>query len=103
MTERRESPRVTVELWVEESLEKETYFQRASNLSVGGLFLEGTLPHPPGTTVRLRFSLPGEAEAIETKGEIVNVPGAEGRGMGVHFVDLPDVHRARIERFVAAV
>lgn len=98
MTDRRESPRVTIELWVEESLEKELYFQRASNLSAGGLFLDGTLPHPPGTVVRLRFSLPGDPVPIETAGEIVNVPG--GRGMGLHFVDLADADRARILRFI---
>jgi len=101
MTDRRESPRVTVELWVEESLGKELYFQRASNVSAGGLFLEGTLPHPPGTVVRLRFSLPGDPYVIETKGEIVNIPGEEGRGMGLHFVDLADADRARIERLLA--
>ena len=93
---------MTVELWVEESLERETYFQRASNLSVGGLFLEGTLPHPAGTVVRLRFALPGEATPVETDGEIVNVPGKEGRGMGLHFVGLSAADRARIERFIAA-
>jgi uncharacterized protein (TIGR02266 family) len=100
MSERRENPRVTVELWVEESLGKEVYFQRASNLSTGGLFLEGTLPHAPGTVVRLRFSLPGETEVIETRGEIVNVPGEEGRGMGLQFVGLSDADHARIARFV---
>jgi uncharacterized protein (TIGR02266 family) len=102
MAERRESRRVTVELWVEESHGRELYFQRASNLSIGGLFLEGTLPHPPGTVVRLRFTLPGDSTPIETRGEIVNVPGEEGRGMGLHFVELSPSDRERIDRFIAA-
>ena len=53
--ERRASPRVDVRLEVVETHEDSTYFQRTANLSVGGLFLEGTMPHPPGTKVRLQL------------------------------------------------
>ena len=52
--ERREHRRLPVKLWVDEIHESNTYFQRAANLSVGGMFLEGTIPHPAGTVVHLQ-------------------------------------------------
>lgn len=103
--ERRSAERVECEIWVEESHDRETYFQRAVNLSAGGLFFDRTIPHPNGTVVNLRFELPGAdgpaQSSIEVKGEIVNTPEGGGLGMGVRFVDLPAEARARIEKFVA--
>lgn len=98
--ERRASPRIPVEMWVEESTERELYFQRGANISVGGLYLQQTIPHPKGTRVNLRFTLPGEENPVEVKGEIVNVSPDEPLGMGVKFLDLRDVDRLRIEHFV---
>jgi uncharacterized protein (TIGR02266 family) len=98
--DRRTAERIPVEMWVEESNAEELYFQRSGNLSVGGIFLENTIPHPMGTQVELRFTLPGEAQPIKVKGRIVNVPDAGGFGMGVQFVDLDGATRERIHRFV---
>lgn len=99
--ERREASRVDIEMWVEESRDRETYFQRCTNLSAGGLFLDRTIPHPVGTIVRLRFSLPDGGAAIETRGEIVNAADGERLGMGVKFLDLAEDARARLAAFVA--
>ncbi len=101
-SDRREAARVTLELWVEESMEREVYFQRASNLSIGGLFLEGTLPQEPGTVVRVRFTLPGATAPIEARAEIVHAPESQGRGMGLRFVELSEADRAGIEAFVGS-
>ena len=60
-SERRGSERVVVDLWVEEHTDDALYFQRATNLSMGGLFLDRTLPHPAGTRVQLEVRLPGDA------------------------------------------
>ena len=98
--ERRASPRVDVRLEVVETHEDSTYFQRTGNLSAGGLFLEGTMPHPPGTKVRLRFSLPNDERAVEVTGEITAPGGDEGLGMGVRFLDLSTEDRRRVERFL---
>jgi uncharacterized protein (TIGR02266 family) len=100
-TDRREATRVDIEMWVEESRERETYFQRCTNLSAGGLFLDRTIPHVVGTIVRLRFTLPDGAESIETRGEIVNAADGDRLGMGVKFLDLPEDARGRIVAFVA--
>lgn len=99
-TDRRSGPRIPLEMWVEESTEDEMYFQRGANLSVGGLFLENTVPHPVGTQVTLAFSLPGTHERVSVRGEIVNARSGTF-GMGVKFIDLTPADRERIERFVA--
>ncbi|MBI5480976.1 MAG: PilZ domain-containing protein [Deltaproteobacteria bacterium] len=98
--ERRESPRIPVEMWVEESTERELYFQRSANLSVGGIFLENTIPHPKGTIVNLQFTLPGDTLPVKVRGEIVNAAASDELGMGIKFVDVdPEVER-RISEFV---
>jgi uncharacterized protein (TIGR02266 family) len=99
--ERRESPRIPVEMWVEESTERELYFQRSANLSSGGIYLENTIPHPKGTLVNLQFTLPGDTVPVKVRGEIVNAAAADELGMGIKFVDVdPEVER-RIADFVA--
>lgn len=99
--ERRASERIAVELWVEESTERELYFQRSGNISTGGMFLERTIPHAKGTVVNLQFTLPGDSQPFRVRGEIVNVgDDEETLGMGVKFVDLDDGDRERLEAFI---
>ncbi|MGC4114375.1 MAG: PilZ domain-containing protein [Myxococcales bacterium] len=95
--ERRRDRRVPVELWIEAEAGDELYFHRAANLSVGGAFFDKTIPEPAGKIVQLRFSLPGGGAEISCKGEIVN---AKDFAMGVHFVDLAEADRQRIEALV---
>ena len=80
-------------MWVDETHEGTTYFQRAGNLSAGGIYIEGTIPHQPGTKIRLRFTLPGDSKPVEVRGEVVAGTAAD-TGMHVRFIDLseqPDV------------
>ncbi len=100
--ERRRSPRVPIEMWVEESpRERETYFQRSANLSVGGIFLDHTVPHPLGTEVKLQFTLPGESEPVKVVGQIVGAtPDDAAAGMSVKFISMSDEARAAIERWL---
>jgi uncharacterized protein (TIGR02266 family) len=87
-------------MWVEESTERELYFQRSANLSSGGIFLENTIPHPKGTVVNLQFTLPGDSVPLKVRGEIVNAAAADELGMGIKFIDVtPDVEE-RIMDFV---
>lgn len=95
--EKRKEQRVPVDLWIEAEREGELYYQRASNLSVGGAFFAQTIPLPLGTKVSLKFTLPGDAHEIACEGEIVT---AKELGMGVQFIALPESDRARIERLV---
>jgi uncharacterized protein (TIGR02266 family) len=99
-SERRESPRIPVEMWVEESTERELYFQRSANLSVGGIFLENTIPHPKGTVVNLQFTLPGDTQPIKVRGEIVNAAASDELGMGIKFLEVGPEDQRRISEFV---
>jgi len=98
--ERRTSQRLPVQLHVIETHEDSVYFQRTANLSAGGLYLEGTMPHPPGTRVRLRFALPNDETPIEVTGEIMPPGKDKELGMGVRFIDLKPEDRERIDRFI---
>lgn len=97
-TEKRREARIPVDLWIEAVRDGELYYQRATNLSVGGAFFVQTIPLPIGTRVQLRFSLPGDAHEIACDGDIV---AAKELGMGVQFVELAAADRSRIERLIA--
>ncbi len=99
--ERRTEARVPVDLWVESEEGEATYFQRAGNLSAGGAFFTQTMPHPVGTRVRLRFSLPDDPGEIQCAGEIVSAVAAGEPGMGVKFLDLAPEIQARIRALAA--
>lgn len=88
-------------MWVEEVGDNSLYFQRSANISIGGLFLEKTIPHPPGTRVKLQFTLPGDKEPLEVVGEIVHGEEFGDRlGMGVKFVSLPKAVHQHLEKFI---
>ena len=95
--DKRRQRRIPVELWIEAERNGELYFQRASNLSVGGAFFTQTVPLPVGTLVSLKFSLPGDAYEIQCKGEIVT---AKDLGMGVQFIDIAEIDVMRIESLI---
>ncbi|MCX7944696.1 MAG: TIGR02266 family protein [Deltaproteobacteria bacterium] len=99
--EKRSSIRVPIDIWVEESRDGELYYQRTANISEGGLFFERTVPHPKGTIVNLKFTLPNQSEPIQVRGEIVNLPNdSEGLGMGVKFLDLTEQQRKAISDYI---
>lgn len=101
--DRRRTARAPLDLWVEEEKGNELYFRRTGNVSLGGIYFEQTIPHALGTTVRLRFSLPGEVELIEAQAEIVNTPASkDGLGMGLAFKDMTDVARRQLAAFLDA-
>jgi len=94
-SERRAHARQDVRLEALERTEAGFYFQRTRNLSMGGAFLEGTLPHPAGTRVSLELQLPGDTAALDVDGEVVEAPDG-GVGMGIRFVDLSATQRLRL-------
>jgi len=98
-TERRAQARVPVDMWVEEEADNAVYFQRSANVSSGGLFLEYSVPHPTGTRVRIRFTLPGIQGEVTAHAEIVKADG--GLGMHLKFLDLGPDAAARIEQYIA--
>ena len=86
--ERRSAVRVPLNIWVEQTTETgELYYQRTANVSETGVYLDKTIPHPPGTIVNLKFTLPGQNEEISVIGEIVAHHDGDGLGMGVKFIN----------------
>ncbi len=96
-TDKRRETRIPVDLWIEAARDGELYYQRATNLSVGGAFFVQTIPLPVGTRVQLKFTLPGDTHEIVCDGDIVS---AKELGMGVQFVELVAADRSRIEKLI---
>lgn len=97
-TEKRKETRIPVDLWIEAVRDGELYYQRATNLSLGGAFFVQTIPLPMGTRVQLKFTLPGDTHEIACEGDIVS---AKELGMGVQFVELATADRTRIEKLIS--
>jgi len=100
--ERRLSQRVPVTMWVEELTDGTQVFRRAGNLSVGGLYLDKTIPMPIGTVVDLKFTLPGQTESLRVGGTIVSIDPDLELGMGVKFGEIDDATRLQIEKYLVA-
>lgn len=99
-SDRREDPRIPIEMWVEETTESERYYRRAGNLSRGGLRLEHTIPLPIGTVVHLTFTLPGDSTPVAIMGEIVSNAGPDDLRMGVKFVNASPAAQTQIDAFL---
>ena len=77
----------------------------STDVSLGGIFLESDIPLKVGTRVFLSFSLGEPGPSVRATGKVVRVERDTGGalpvvGMGVQFVDLPEVARQPIQSFV---
>ena len=87
--DRRGSVRLPIETWIEEVSGDDIYFRRTGNVSESGVFFDKAIPHPVGTMLSLKFSLPGTEHLIKVKGEVINI-SAEGLGMGIKFLSIEE-------------
>jgi c-di-GMP-binding flagellar brake protein YcgR len=101
--ERRNHPRIPIEMWVEEITDEERYFRRAGNLSRGGLRLEHTIPLPIGTVVHLTFTLPGDDAPVSVSGQIVSSPGTDDLRMGLKFINATPEAQRQIDDYLTRV
>jgi hypothetical protein len=69
---------------------------RVADIGVGGVFVETRAVLPLGATTRIRFQLAGEDIAADTEVRY----SAAGFGMGLRFLNLPDLEQARIRTFI---
>ena len=97
--ERRKETRHNVVITVEITCGTSLSLQACENLSGGGAFFRHAIPFKVGTTVTVRFTLPGERRDIQCQGEVANVPIKGSYGMGVKFLGLSDDERQRINKF----
>ena len=64
----------------------------ATTLGAGGLFIETELPLAAGSSLKMRFRLPGSSVSHEIEGRVVwcmrpTDPGHHSPGMGIEFTD----------------
>lgn len=97
--DQREHVRVDLEAAVDFESESNFYTGLTQNISTGGLFLATNKLLPIGASLRLKFTIPGRRDAIETEAEVrwvkqmSSLERVEGsQGMGLRFVSLaPEV------------
>lgn len=75
-----------------------------TNLSLGGIFLQGALPIRPGSRAFLSFTLPASTTPIRLVGEIVRLERerhtSPTKGLGVRFVEVPPAVRTLLETWL---
>jgi uncharacterized protein (TIGR02266 family) len=105
--ERRQAPRVLVDLEVDYASEDNYLFAYITDISETGIFVRTTSPEQPGTRLNLRFRPDDEGPQIEVEGEVIWInpfrPGVADNlhpGMGIRFVALDDELRDRLLELV---
>ena len=102
--DRRESLRISLELWMEELVGDDVYFRRTGNLSDGGVFFDSAIPHDLGTEMTLKFTLPGSKEMVVARGKVVSHSDQDdGLGMGVQFISIEGDGKKRLKSFIKAI
>ena len=108
--ERRQAQRVLINLEVDYACEDTFLFAYITDLSALGIFVRTHTPEQPGTLLNLRFTLPGDEDALEVEGEVIWInsfrPGDFNNinpGMGVRFIDLERQQKRRIRLLVRTI
>jgi hypothetical protein len=100
--ERRRQSRLPIEIWMEEVSGDDVYFRRTSNISEGGVFFDRAIPHPVGTVLNLRFTLPDHPDLLEARGEVTSI-SKDGLGMGVRFIEISGNGSERLSAYLSAI
>ena len=108
VVERRESSRMPLVIRVNYATVDEVFTDLTENFNEGGMFIQTAKKHPPGTPVRMEFTLPGSSESVQVTGKIVWVrdatPGADGPpGIGVQFDRLAPSTKEHVNRIVRSL
>jgi hypothetical protein len=91
--------RVAVEMYVEAVHGGGHHFHHSALLSANGMQLNTAAP-PPGTTVQLEFTLPGDRQPTWVLGEVVADAVEHRSGMLVRFRDVGERTQARLREFI---
>jgi uncharacterized protein (TIGR02266 family) len=95
---RRSSPRVVLGMSISYRLGNTIAAAVTLNISRGGLAIRTTSPLEPGTTVKIRFRLPGGKKEVEAD---ARVQWTDRRlGMGIQFTRIDPPDQAAVDEFV---
>ena len=99
--ERRESPRITLKIWVEGIEDEGHYTECLGNISLRGAFIELDVPPSIGARVNMVFILPPRGEEIRTQGEVIAVASEkEIPGVRVTFTTLTFEQERSLARYL---
>jgi uncharacterized protein (TIGR02266 family) len=101
--EGRIAPRVDLEVDVTFESEHNFYTGFTQNISSGGLFISTHQLKPVGSTIVLKFSIPGIEQALEVQAVvrwIRDYGDVDKVGMGVQFVNLQPAVQNAINQFL---
>jgi uncharacterized protein (TIGR02266 family) len=73
------------------------------NLSSGGIFIKTDNPAPVDSILSLLLHMPGDLEPLNIQGRVVRIKkhaNSFPAGMGIQFIDIPPLHKERIQAFV---
>lgn len=98
----RRSTRLLVRMEVESTQDAGFQVGSTHNLSSSGMLVESDVHLEIGSTIKLRFFLPGESTEVSTQARVVRIqPRANGKSLvALAYVNLQRVARDAIERFV---
>ncbi len=105
MQERRREERIPVEVEVRYSSQEGFAIEWITNISKGGLFIKSENPLPPGTPLKITFSVPGKDVPIELGGVVrwsVSPSSSPSviPGMGIQITEIDDKSRKILDAFV---
>lgn len=102
--------RIDIRIWVEIEVEGfqdgEKFYGQSDNISIGGIYIKSDKEFPTGTSVNLRFSLPGHENVFSIRSHVLRMeklPVTIGKfrfGLGFRFIDLSPQESRQIQAFV---
>jgi c-di-GMP-binding flagellar brake protein YcgR len=98
--DRRYSPRLAVTLEAERFVGSERLREQVSDISAGGLMLQGCAAMPLGTRLELFLQSPTSGPGATVQAEVVRACAhgmSEAPRVGLRFVDLDDASRTALE------
>ncbi len=103
--ERRREERVPVEVEVRYSSQEGFAIEWITNISKGGLFIKSENPLPPGTPLKITFSVPGKDVPIELGGVVrwsVSPSSSPSviPGMGIQITEIDEKSKKILDAFV---
>ncbi len=93
------------EMMVRYGHQGQVFFGSCQKLSAGGLFVATKNPAPHGSTITMRFTLPGHNHPLVAKGKVVKVNrsvkgGNSQSGMHVLFTQMSPRDEQELKRFL---